>query len=102
MKSETIPPGAVHPCPASIPGANRPAAWDLQRLREHVTALTPGKACSLSCPLCSAPPTIPGEHATGVRQILLSRNKPHTKILVKAVGNPCETSSSSRGGIHKD
>lgn len=38
MKNETFPPGAIHPCPASIPGADQHSIQDLQCSCEHITA----------------------------------------------------------------
>lgn len=38
MKNETIPPGAIHQCPASTPGTDQPSFQDLQCLCEHITA----------------------------------------------------------------
>lgn len=104
MKNETIPPGAIHQCPASIPGAAQPSIQDLQCSCEHSTAQDhhppPRRGCSLSCPLCSASDSAQGESDRSIYSHDMRHPKPHTEILVKAVWNSCEN-SGSREGIQK-
>lgn len=102
MKNETIPPGAIHQCPASIPDTDQPSTQDLQCSCEHITAQDhhPHPGGDAPSPALSAlPRTVLSGNLTDQTH-KTKHPKAHTKILVKAVRNSCKN-SGSRGGIQK-
>lgn len=104
MRNETIPAGAVNPCPASIPGAHRPTAGDLQHLREHITALTPG-GCAPLPPLSALPLQLSPDstHQEPDRSALLKQSTPShiLKSWWKLLETPARKVAAAEGVFRK-